>query len=215
MKLQVSIDLLSIDQAMNLLKEVAPYVDVIEAGTPLIKQEGLKVVETFKKNFPDKLIFADMKTMDAGELEAEIAFKAGADFTTVLAVANDKTIEGAVAAARKYNKIVTADMIGVSNREKRASEMENLGINYLEIHSGLDEQAQGLSPLNAIQAIRNAVKIPLSVAGGIKEETIQQVQAAGADMVAVGAAIYKAQFPGEAARRLREKITSEVAVLKV
>lgn len=215
MKLQVSLDLLSLDQAMNLLKEVAPYVDVIEAGTPLIKQEGLKVVETFKKNFPDKLIFADMKTMDAGELEAEIAFKAGADFTTVLAVANDKTIEGAVAAARKYNKIVSADMIGVSEREKRAREMENLGVNYLEIHSGLDEQAQGLSPLNAIQAIRNAVKIPLSVAGGIKEDTIQQVQSAGADMVAVGAAIYKAQSPGEAARRLREKITSEVAILKV
>lgn len=68
MKLQVSVDLLSLEQAMNLLEEVAPYVDVIEAGTPLIKQEGLKGVETFKKFYPDKLVFADMKTMDAGAL---------------------------------------------------------------------------------------------------------------------------------------------------
>jgi 3-hexulose-6-phosphate synthase len=60
MRLQVSVDLLSLEKAMNLLKDVAPYVDIIEAGTPLIKQEGLKVVETFKQNFPDKLIFADV-----------------------------------------------------------------------------------------------------------------------------------------------------------
>ena len=50
MKLQVSVDLLSLEQAMNLLKEVAPYVDIIEAGTPLIKQEGLKVLSTFKEH---------------------------------------------------------------------------------------------------------------------------------------------------------------------
>lgn len=207
MKLQVSVDLLSLDQAMNLLEEVAPYVDVIEAGTPLIKQEGLKVIETFKKSYPDKLIFADMKTMDAGELEAEMAFQAGADFTTVLAVANDNTIAGAVAAAQKYNKIVTADMIGVRNRAERAREMENLGVNYLELHFGLDEQAHGVFNLSEIQSIRDEIKIPLSVAGGIKEDTIQQVEAAGADMVAVGGAIYKAHSPGEAARRLREKIS--------
>jgi 3-hexulose-6-phosphate synthase len=209
MKLQVSVDLLSLEQAMNLLKEVAPYVDVIEAGTPLIKQEGLKVVETFKQHFPDKLIFAHMKTMDAGELEAEMAFKAKADFTTVLAVSNDATIQGAVAAARKYNKYITADMIGVHDRGKRAAELEKMGVNYLEIHCGLDEQAHGLCSLNELKTIREMVKIPLSIAGGIKEDTIQQVEAAGADVAAVGAAIYGAKSPKEAARRIREKIASK------
>jgi 3-hexulose-6-phosphate synthase len=70
MKLQVSVDLLSLEQAIKLLKDVVDYVDIIEAGTPLIKQEGLKVVETFKQSFPNKLIFADMKTMDAGGLRS-------------------------------------------------------------------------------------------------------------------------------------------------
>lgn len=210
MKLQVSVDLLSLDQAMKMLEEVAPYVDIIEAGTPLIKQEGLKVVETFKKFFPSKLIFADMKTMDAGELEAEMAFKANADFTTVLAVANDATITGAVAAARKYGKYVTADMIGVHDRGKRAHELENLGVSYLELHCGLDEQAHGLCTLNELKTIREMVSIPLSAAGGINENTIQQVEAAGADVAAVGAAIYGALSPKEAARRLREKIALKV-----
>ena len=39
------------------------------------------------------------------------------------------------------------------------------------------------------------------------ENSIQQFEAAGADMVAVSAAIYAAKLPGEAAHRLREKIT--------
>jgi 3-hexulose-6-phosphate synthase len=98
MKLQVSVDLVSLEQALNLLAEVAPYVDIIEAGTPLIKQEGLQVVTIFKQAYPDKLIFADMKTMDAGELKAELAFQAGSDITTVLAIANDATITGVTGA---------------------------------------------------------------------------------------------------------------------
>lgn len=212
MKLQVSVDLLSLEQALKLLEEVAPYVDIIEAGTPLIKQEGLRVIEAFKQAYPDKLIFADMKTMDAGGLEADMAFKAGADFTTVLAVANDGTIKGAIASAKKHNRFVTVDMIGVSDRVHRGQEVQQMGADYLEIHCGLDEQAQGLCSLAELQTIRNEISIPLSVAGGINETTIQQVQAAGVEVVAVGGAIYKAASPGEAAKRLKEKIAVAVAV---
>jgi len=41
MKLQVAIDLLSTCAALTLLRKVGPYVNTIELGTPLIKQEGL------------------------------------------------------------------------------------------------------------------------------------------------------------------------------
>ena len=78
MKLQVAIDLLSTADALALLHKVSEYVDVIELGTPLIKQQGLSVVTNVKAAYPDKLVFADMKTMDAGELEADLAFNAGA-----------------------------------------------------------------------------------------------------------------------------------------
>ncbi|MFB2893515.1 hypothetical protein ACE1CI_11435 [Aerosakkonemataceae cyanobacterium BLCC-F50] len=53
------------------------------------------------------------------------------------------TVQGAIAAAKKYNKFVTADMIGVSDRIRRGQELQQIGVNYLEIHCGLDEQAQG------------------------------------------------------------------------
>src|SRR5215469_6288353 len=86
-QLQIAVDLPSLDAAIELLNKVAVYIDIIEAGTPLIKQEGLKCISEFKRRFPGKLIFADMKTMDAGMLEADLAFQAGADLTTVLALA--------------------------------------------------------------------------------------------------------------------------------
>jgi len=70
-----------------MVHKVAPFVDIIEAGTPLIKQEGLRIISILKECFPEKLILADMKTMDAGGLEAKLAYDAGADLVTVLAVA--------------------------------------------------------------------------------------------------------------------------------
>src|ERR1700685_1844229 len=96
MKLQVAIDLLSTADALALLNKVAEHVDVIELGTPLIKQQGLSVVTNVKAAYADKLVFADMKMIDGGELEADVEFQAGADIMTVMASAGDSTIAGAV-----------------------------------------------------------------------------------------------------------------------
>jgi 3-keto-L-gulonate-6-phosphate decarboxylase len=41
-----------------------------------------------------------------------------------LAIANDATIAGAIKAAQKYGKIVTADTIGVRDRLQRATELK-------------------------------------------------------------------------------------------
>jgi hypothetical protein len=116
MKLQLAIDLLSVPDALSLLHKVAPYVDVIELGTPLIKQEGLSVVTDIKAAYPEKLVFADMKTMDAGELEADLAFKAGADIMTVLGTAGDSTIAGAVKAGKKHGNWMSRRRQGIRLR---------------------------------------------------------------------------------------------------
>lgn len=206
MKLQVAIDLLSTADALTLLNKVAEYVDVIELGTPLIKQQGLSVVTNVKAAYPDKLVFADMKTMDAGELEADLAFKAGADIMTVLASAGDSTIAGAVKAGKAHGKHVVADMIGVSDKPKRLRELKDLGVSWAELHAGLDEQAQaGYSIETLLEAGREA-GIPFSVAGGINTDRIKAVEAAGATIAVAGAAIYGAKDPAAAAKALRDSI---------
>ncbi|MGI4830556.1 MAG: 3-hexulose-6-phosphate synthase [Janthinobacterium lividum] len=206
MKLQVAIDLLSTADALSLLHKVSEYVDVIELGTPLIKQQGLSVVTNVKAAFPEKLVFADMKTMDAGELEADLAFKAGADIMTVLASAGDSTIAGAVKAGKAHGKAVVADMIGVVDMPGRLKQLKELGVSWAELHAGLDEQAQAGYTIDKLLEVGRNAELPFSVAGGINTERIEGVEAAGATIAVAGAAIYGAKDPAAAAKALRDKI---------
>ncbi len=206
MKLQVAMDLLSVEDALTLLGKVADYVDVIELGTPLIKQEGLSAVTRIKAAYPDKIVFADMKTMDAGELEADMAFKAGADYMTVLGAAGDSTIAGAVKAAKKHGKTVVADIIGVKDKAARVKELKALGVGLVELHAGLDEQAQSGYSIDSLLAAGKGADIPFSIAGGINAARIESVEQAGAAIAVAGAAIYGADDPAAAAKQLRDKI---------
>ncbi len=205
-KLQVAIDLLSTEAALELAAKVAPYVDIIELGTPLIKQEGLKVVTAMKNAHPDKIVFADMKTADAGELEADIAFQAGADLVTVMGAVDDATIAGAVKAAQKYGKGIVVDTIGVKDRVKRAQEVSILGVAFVELHAGLDEQAKpGYSIQTLIEEGRKA-GVPFSIAGGVNINSVKDVIAAGAQVAVAGSALYNAKDPAEAAKALKAAI---------
>jgi 3-hexulose-6-phosphate synthase len=207
MKLQVAMDVLTTDDALALAGKVAPHVDIIELGTPLIKAEGLRAVTAIKKAHPDKIVFADLKTMDAGELEADIAFTAGADLVTVLGTAGNSTIVGAVAAAKKHNKGIVVDLIGVSDKAARAREVIELGAEFVEMHAGLDEQAEEGFTLDTLLSAGESAQVPFSVAGGVSMATIAAVQKAGADVAVAGGAIYSAEDPAAAAAELRAAIS--------
>ena len=101
---QVALDFVDLPHALEVAREaVAGGADWIEAGTPLIKAEGLAAVRALKAEFPDKTIVADMKTMDAGRTEVEYAAKAGADVVGVLGAASDSTIRECAEAARSVS----------------------------------------------------------------------------------------------------------------
>ncbi|MEZ0165976.1 3-hexulose-6-phosphate synthase [Kineococcus sp. LSe6-4] len=206
MKLQVAIDLLTTADALALSHQVAPHVDIIELGTPLIKNAGLSAISAVKAAHPDKQVFADLKTADAGELEADLAFAAGADLVTVLGSAADATIAGAVKAARAHGKGVVADLINHPDRVHRARELAELGVEFVEVHAGLDEQAQPGYSIEVLLRDGRESGVPFSIAGGVKLSTIAQVQASGASVAVAGAAIYGAPDPAAAARELKEAI---------
>jgi len=205
-KLQFAMDTLTTDAALELAAAAAPSVDIIELGTPLIKAEGFRAVTAIKEAHPDKVVFADLKTMDAGELEADEAFKAGADLVTVLGVAGDSTIAGAVKAAKAHGKGIVVDLIGSPDKAARAKQVVELGAEFVEMHAGLDEQAEdGFTFSTLLDAGREA-GVPFSVAGGVTVDTIGSVQDAGADVAVAGAAIYGADDVAAAAAALRAAI---------
>ncbi|PRY67896.1 3-hexulose-6-phosphate synthase [Glaciihabitans tibetensis] len=206
MKLQVAMDVLTTADALALAAKVAPHVDIIELGTPLIKAAGLSAVTAIKEAHPDKIVFADLKTMDAGELEADIAFKAGADLVTVLGVAGDSTISGAIAAGKAHGKGVVVDLIGVADKVTRAREVVALGAEFVEMHAGLDEQAEEGFTFQTLLSDGETSGVDFSVAGGVNISTIASVQSAGATVAVAGGAIYSASDPAAAAAELRAAI---------
>ena len=206
MRLQFAMDTLTTESALDFAAKAAPYVDILELGTPLIKSEGLAAITAVKAAHPDKTVFADLKTMDAGELEADIAFSAGADLVTVLGVAGDSTIAGAVAAASKHGQGVGVDLIGVSDKAARAREVVALGAVFVEMHAGLDEQAEDGYSLDALLAAGEAAEVPFSVAGGVSADSVEAVQRAGADVAVAGSAIYSASDVAGAAAAIRSAI---------
>jgi len=206
MKLQFAMDTLTTAAALELAAAAAPHVDILELGTPLIKSEGVSAITAIKDAHPDKVVFADLKTMDAGELEAELAFKAGADLVTVLGVAGNSTIVGAVKAARTHGKGVVADLIGVADKPARAREVIALGVSFVEMHAGLDEQAEDGFSLHKLLQDGSAAGVPFSVAGGINAGSVASVKASGADVAVAGSAIYSAPDVAAAAAAIRAAI---------
>jgi 3-hexulose-6-phosphate synthase len=206
MKLQLAMDMATLDKALGLARLVAEYVDIIELGSPLIKNEGMAAISAIKASYPDKTVCADMKTAHAGELEAELAFGAGADLVTVLGAADDDTIMGAVVSARRHGKGVVADMIAVPDRVARARDVVRMGVEFCEIHAAFDERSRrGYSVQALIEAGRRS-EVPFSVSGGVTVNDVRDVQTSGALIAVVGAAIYGAADPRAAARGLRAAI---------
>lgn len=203
MKLQLALDDTTLEEAMELVANVRDYVDIIEVGTPMVMEYGMAPVRELKKRFPDKKVLADLKIMDAGKYESEIAFKAGADYITVLGVTDDGTIEGCVEAARAHRGLVVADMICVKDAEERIRRLEELGIDILSVHTGVDQQAAGRTPLDDLKVMRRAVTAAeISVAGGISAETLPAYLEYKPEIVIVGSGITHAEDP----RKVAEKI---------
>lgn len=208
MKIQFAIDTTTTQKALELAAAAAPSVDILELGTPLIKSEGTAAITALKNAHPDKQIFADLKIMDTGDLEANLAFDAGADLVTVLGVADDSTITGAVDAGRARGKSVVVDLIGVPDKVARAREVTALGASFVEIHAGLDEQAQDGYSLDTLLTAGKEAGVPFSVAGGVSLATIGDVQSAGAQVAVVGSAIYSAEDPASAAAAVRQAVNA-------
>ncbi|MBW2392352.1 MAG: orotidine 5'-phosphate decarboxylase, partial [Deltaproteobacteria bacterium] len=101
--LQLALDFIDLQRALkNAQAGIAGGVNWIEAGTPLIKSEGLNAVRELRKLFPQTTIVADMKIMDTGRVEVEAAAKAGANIVDVLGAASDATIQECIQAGKNY-----------------------------------------------------------------------------------------------------------------
>ena len=205
--LQVALDLLELRRAVEIAGEaIEGGADWLEVGTPLIKSEGMNAVRELKRNYRGHKILADMKTIDTGAVEVEMAAKSGADIVIILALSDDDTIAEAIRAARKYGCEVMADLINVSDPVKRAKEVEEMGVDYINVHVGIDQQMKGMDPLEVLSDVAKSVSIPVAAAGGLDAERAALCVSMGASIVIVGSNIVKSRNVTESARKVRKAI---------
>jgi len=212
-KLQVALDLMNIKRAVRIAKEaVEGGVDWIEVGTPLIKSEGMDAIRKLRDKFPEKKLIADMKTMDVGGVEVEMAAKAGADIIGILGAADDETLKEGIRAARNYDSEIFADLIRVEDQVERAKEVTELGVDYIGVHIGIDAQMKGEDPGELVEKVSDATSLPIAVAGGLNSETAPEMVERGADIIIVGGAIVKARNVEKAAENVKKSIKEGISI---
>jgi 3-hexulose-6-phosphate synthase len=187
---QISLDLTSVDEALA-VADVAVRAGVhwLEAGTPLILAEGMRAIRALHSRFPGHPIVADLKIMDGGGLETDLAAAAGASFVVVMSRATDATVRAVVRAARGHGIRVMADVLGCDDYRAEARRMEDLGADIVLAHLGFDERAEvpERSVFDFLPDVVAGTSLPVQAVGGIRLEDLSRLPGLGAPLIVVGA----------------------------
>lgn len=203
--LQVALDFISLDDAIRVAKmAIEGGVDIVEVGTPLVKAEGIRGMKQLREVAKDKILLADTKTADAGDVEVEIAKLGKADIMTVLGIMSDSTIKSAVDKAKELGIVVQADLINVNDPVKRAKRLKELGVDIIGLHVGLDVQKErGITVTSLKNEIKQISEFSLvSVAGGLNEKNIVDLLDLPINIYVVGGAITRSSDPLLVTKRL-------------
>jgi 3-hexulose-6-phosphate synthase len=103
---QISVDVATIQQGLTVAAAgLAGGVNIVEMGTPLLKNEGVaNVVPAFRRKFPEALLLADMKTMDGGAFEARAVYAGGGNIVDFLALAGVDTAKAICAVRDEFRR---------------------------------------------------------------------------------------------------------------
>jgi len=195
---------------LALLPQVKPFADIIEIGTPVLKRFGISAITTARELCPDVMVLADTKTVDGGQLEADMVFGAGAAFMTVLSCASRATHETVGKRAEAFGATVIVDTITESGK----AELLPPGITfpasfgYVAVHSPTDARLAGNKSSAHIDAVKHMHErgFRVSLAGGIGPDTLAAVIAVGPEILVVGSAITEAANPKEVSQWIRDRL---------
>lgn len=207
MLLQVAIDKA---ETIGVIAQVRGIADIIEIGTPLLKRFGIGAIATARELCPDTPILADTKTVDAGDLEAEMALGAGARLMTVLSSASRETHAAVGRVAERFGALVVVDTITESGKPELLPEDAAFpeAFAYVGVHSPTDVRVAGdrsIAHIDAVSAIRRR-GFRVALAGGLGPQTLDAILEAEPEIVIVGAAITGADDPRRVATWIKDRL---------
>ena len=186
---QISLDLHTIDDALHVAQIAADAgVDWLEAGTPLMIEQGMGAVRALRAKFPKHPIVCDFKVCDGGGLFARLAGEAGANYMDVMAAAHDATVRAAIREADKHAVKVIADIMFCIDPIGAAVRAQDIGVHMIGWHLGYDHRAEnrGLIAIDGLEDVLRVVRIPVQVVGGLSIEHAIECARCGAASVVIG-----------------------------
>jgi len=205
--LQISLDNPSLESAKKVIAQL-PGSDriIIEVGTPLIKHYGTRVISDLRQVAKDTFMVADLKTLDVGKVEADIAYEDTADAVVAAGLAPPETLDAFVHEAKRLGIYAVIDMLNVDDILEKLRSLKDFP-DIVILHRGIDQESGRTSGLERIKMIRQAFpnkKFLIAVAGGIVPETAKEALEQGADILIVGRYVTQSKDTERAVRDFLE-----------
>lgn len=198
---QISVDVPTLPQGLVVAQAaLAGGVRILEMGTPLLKNEGVShVVPAFRKQFPQALLLADMKTMNGGASEARFVYGAGGNIVDFLALAGVDTAKAVCAVRDEFRKadaatprLAFADILvpqqgTAAQAAEAAARMLEAGVDAVGIHLQSDArradpkllETDYLSEMARAIFARVGKVAPVQVVGGLHTAQAKALARAG------------------------------------
>ena len=187
--LQISLDAPELERSKKIIEQL-PGSDriILEVGTPLIKRYGTKIINELRQTARDMFFVADLKTLDVGKVEVDLAYDETADAVVAAGLAPAETLDSFIHEAKRLGIYAVVDMLNVDDPLKKLKSIKEFP-DIVVLHRGIDQETGRSHGLEIIPEIRQTFKdrkFLIAVAGGIVPETAKEALAKGADIIIVG-----------------------------
>jgi len=205
--LQIALDIPSLERIKEIVGQI-PESDriILEVGTPLLKRYGVKVIRDLRETARDIFIIADLKTLDVGKVEVDLAFEETADAVVASGLAAPEVLDGFIYEARRLAIYAIVDMMEVANPIQKLRSLKQLP-DIVILHRAIDVEKTGAHRLELIKELRKAFvheRVLIAIAGGITPDTALEALKNGADIVIAGRYITQSKDVKRAVRDFLE-----------
>ncbi len=181
---------LAFNYDLSLARRIVPILPrneriFVEAGTPFIKNEGMRGVRELRRLWQGQVV-ADMKVTDGGRQEVDMAHNAGATAITAMGSSPVETLDRFVLRCRELKMISMLDMLGVDDPLQRIMRMEKPP-DVVVLHRGRDEESTRgkMIQYRHVNRLRSKYDVIISAAGGVDLREARSAIFNGANIVVV------------------------------
>ncbi|MHA1263798.1 MAG: bifunctional 5,6,7,8-tetrahydromethanopterin hydro-lyase/3-hexulose-6-phosphate synthase [Candidatus Helarchaeota archaeon] len=184
--LQIALDVPSKERTLKIIQQL-PKSDriILEIGTPLLKHYGTQLIGELRETIQAAFFIADLKTLDVGKVEVDLAFEETADAVVAAGLASIQTLDKFVYEAARVGIYSFIDMMDVENPLEKLKQLKQLP-DVVILHRAIDTEETDKPRWNLIKELKEIGVKMIAVAGGIRPQTAPDALKQGADIIIVG-----------------------------